>query len=120
MANLKRSKYVHYCTVKLVRVIEGDSIQKKIGKISWDKKYVTFWNFDLLIQVVLKDGEPLGFGIIEYAYAKEAESSLKLLNGHKLQETSLRVTYCIPGKSAVEICTRLLTKFVSLSHINVV
>ncbi|OWF43555.1 uncharacterized protein LOC110459570 [Mizuhopecten yessoensis] len=66
-------------------------------------------------QVVLKEGEPLGFGIIEYADPKAAENTQTLLSGYKLHQTTLRVTYCIPGKSAVEICSRLLVKFDDMS-----
>ncbi|XP_060070322.1 ribonucleoprotein PTB-binding 1-like [Ylistrum balloti] len=66
-------------------------------------------------QVVLKEGEPLGFGIIEYADPKDAQTTQKQLNGYKLQQTTLRVTYCIPGKSAVEMCSKLLVKFDEVS-----
>lgn len=66
-------------------------------------------------QVVLKEGEPIGYGIIEYADLKDAQITQKMLNGFKLKDTPLRVTYCIPGKSAVDICSRLLVKFDEMS-----
>ncbi|XP_033736849.1 uncharacterized protein LOC117325042 [Pecten maximus] len=66
-------------------------------------------------QVVLKEGEPIGYGIIEYADSKDAQITQTALTGYKLQEAALRVTYCIPGKSAVDICSRLLVKFDEVS-----
>lgn len=61
----------------------------------------------------MKDGKSLGYGIIEYKSWQEAEKSERHLNGHKVLDVPMRITYCIPGISAVTICTRLMSKFVS-------
>lgn len=64
-------------------------------------------------KIVMKDGKSLGYGIIEYKSWQEAEKSERHLNGHKVLDVPMRITYCIPGISAVTICTRLMSKFVS-------
>ena len=61
----------------------------------------------------MKDGKSLGYGIIEYKSWQEAEKSERHLNGHKILDVPMRITYCIPGISAVTICSRLMSKFVS-------
>lgn len=67
-----------------------------------------------VFQIVMKEGISLGYGIIEYSDWKDAQTTMKDLNGHKIDDSQLRITYCVPGKSAVAICTRLMSKFVSI------
>ena len=70
-------------------------------------------NYFFTLKIVMKDGKSLGYGIIEYKSWQEAEKSERHLNGHKILDVPMRITYCIPGISAVTICSRLMSKFVS-------
>ena len=63
-------------------------------------------------QIVMKNGDPIGYGIIEYKHALDAEKSQRSLNGYQVENIPLRVTYCIPGQSAMDICTRIVKKHV--------
>lgn len=69
--------------------------------------------FFFTLKIVMKDGKSLGYGIIEYKSWQEAEKSERHLNSHKILDVPMRITYCIPGISAVTICSRLMSKFVS-------
>lgn len=82
------------------------------------QQYSTFRNFQrsnflFTLKIVMKDGKSLGYGIIEYKSWQEAEKSERHLNSHKILDVPMRITYCIPGISAVTICSRLMSKFVS-------
>ncbi|KAL3880420.1 hypothetical protein ACJMK2_032658 [Sinanodonta woodiana] len=65
----------------------------------------------LYCQIVTKEGVSLGFGIVEYATAEEAEQAQQKMNKHKIGGTEVRLTYCIPSKSAVAISNRIMTKY---------
>ena len=64
-------------------------------------------------QIVMKGSESLGFGIIEYKTHEEAQKSKVKLDNHMILDQPIRLTYCIPGKSGIFLCTRIITKFVS-------
>ena len=63
--------------------------------------------------MVLKEGESLGFGIIEYAEADEAETTFKEFLNHKIKDTEINLSFCIPGMSAVHMFNRVMFKYVS-------
>ena len=64
---------------------------------------------------MLKEGESLGFGIIEYAEAEEAETAFKAFTDHKINDTKINLSYCIPGMSAVHMFNRVIFKYVCIS-----
>ena len=63
----------------------------------------------------MKGSESLGFGIIEYKTDEEAQKSKVKLDNHMILDQQIRLTYCIPGKSGIFLCTRIITKFVSFA-----
>lgn len=56
----------------------------------------------------------LGFGIIEYDNAEDAEKAFAKFNGHEINEVNINISYCIPGKSAVHVFNRIMFKYVSI------
>ena len=64
---------------------------------------------------MLKEGESLGFGIIEYAEAEEAETAFKAFTDHQINDTKINLSYCIPGMSAVHMFNRVIFKYVCIS-----
>ena len=62
----------------------------------------------------MKDGESLGFGIIEYKTYTEAQRSRTKLEGHVILSQPIKLTYCVPGKSGIYMCSKILNKFVSI------
>ena len=55
----------------------------------------------------------LGFGIIEYNNAQDAEKVFDKFNKHEINEVAINISYCIPGKSAVHMFNRIMYKYVS-------
>ncbi|XP_050403218.1 ribonucleoprotein PTB-binding 2 isoform X2 [Patella vulgata] len=64
-------------------------------------------------QIMLKDNESLGYGIIEYKQASEARDTWFKLSDYKLQDVSLNVSFCVPDKPAVFIYNRIMLKLES-------
>lgn len=69
------------------------------------------FNKPVYCQIVLKEGESLGFGIIEYAEAEEAETAFKEFSEQKINDTLINLSYCIPGMSAVHMFNRVMFKY---------
>ena len=69
----------------------------------------------LFLQIVTKEGESLGFGILEYESAEDAERSFNKFNKHKINNIPMNISYCIPGKSAIHMFNRIMFKYVSVS-----
>ena len=67
-----------------------------------------------ILQIVLKEEESLGFGIIEYDEAEHAEKAHKVFSGHKINDSVIDIAYCIPGMSAVHMFNRIMFKYVSI------
>nr|XP_011451002.2 ribonucleoprotein PTB-binding 1 isoform X2 [Crassostrea gigas] len=88
-----------------------DNLPKDFTNTSEFRDIFSALSSPLYCQIVMKDGKSLGYGIIEYKSWQEAEKSERHLNGHKVLDVPMRITYCIPGISAVTICTRLMSKF---------
>ena len=62
----------------------------------------------------MQNGKALGFGIVEYATADQAETAQFAVNGHTLQGTNIRVSFCIPGEKAIDIYNKMMTTVVRL------
>ncbi|XP_062618535.1 ribonucleoprotein PTB-binding 1-like isoform X1 [Saccostrea cucullata] len=88
-----------------------DNLPKDFTNTSEFRDVFSALSSPLYCQIVMKDGKSLGYGIIEYRSWQEAEKSERHLNGHKILDVPMRITYCIPGISAVTICSRLMSKF---------
>ncbi|XP_048763159.2 ribonucleoprotein PTB-binding 1-like [Ostrea edulis] len=88
-----------------------DNLPKDFTNTSEFRDIFSASSSPLYCQIVIKDGKSLGYGIIEYRSWQEAEKSERHLNGHKILDVPMRITYCIPGISAVTICARLMSKF---------
>ena len=58
----------------------------------------------------------LGFGIIEYDEAVHAEKAFKIFSGHHINDHEIKISYCIPGMSAVHMFNRIMFKYVSIEH----
>ncbi|XP_060577616.1 uncharacterized protein LOC132734784 isoform X2 [Ruditapes philippinarum] len=69
-------------------------------------------------QIVTKEGESLGFGILEYENADDAERSFNQFNKHKINDVPMNISYCIPGKSAIHMFNRIMFKYGDKVHIN--
>ncbi|XP_052274563.1 uncharacterized protein LOC127874351 isoform X2 [Dreissena polymorpha] len=69
-------------------------------------------------QIVLKEGTSLGYGIVEYDEALDAEKAFNKFNRHKINSNSIRILYCIPGKSAVHMFNRIMFKYGDRVHVN--
>ncbi|XP_060584360.1 ribonucleoprotein PTB-binding 2-like [Ruditapes philippinarum] len=69
-------------------------------------------------QIVTKEGESLGFGILEYESADDAERSFNQFNKHKINDVPMNISYCIPGKSAIHMFNRIMFKYGDKVHIN--
>ena len=67
-----------------------------------------------ILQLGMQNGKALGFGIIEYATSDQAETAQIAVNGHTLQSTEIRVTFCIPGERAIDIYNKMMTTVVSI------
>ncbi|CAC5399544.1 unnamed protein product [Mytilus coruscus] len=65
----------------------------------------------LYCQIVMKDNESLGYGIIEYKTYQEAQRSKNKLDNHEVQGQPIRLTYCIPGKPGIFLCSKIVSKF---------
>ncbi|VDI27861.1 Hypothetical predicted protein [Mytilus galloprovincialis] len=65
----------------------------------------------LYCQIVMKDNESLGYGIIEYKTYQEAQRSKDKLDNHVVQDQPIRLTYCIPGKPGIFLCSKIISKF---------
>lgn len=65
---------------------------------------------------MLKEGESLGFGIIEYAEAEEATTAFQAFVNHKINDVAINISYCIPGLSAVHMFNRVMFKYVSIGQ----
>ncbi|KAL4237060.1 Ribonucleoprotein PTB-binding 2 [Mactra antiquata] len=63
-------------------------------------------------QIVCKDGVSLGFGILEYDDADDAETVFNKFNGYNINGVNINIHYCIPGKSAVHMFNRIMYKYV--------
>ncbi|XP_074643205.1 uncharacterized protein LOC141900290 isoform X2 [Tubulanus polymorphus] len=62
----------------------------------------------LYCQIAMKDGRALGFAIVEFNDHSTAEKCQSDLNGTYIEDSKIRATFCIPGESAMEICSRLV------------
>ncbi|CAG5132559.1 unnamed protein product [Candidula unifasciata] len=62
-------------------------------------------------QIMTKGDKSLGFAIIEFRTAEEAEETWIQLRDLKIEDKEVVVTFCIPGKSAVVINNRIMWKF---------
>ncbi|XP_053394791.1 ribonucleoprotein PTB-binding 1-like isoform X2 [Mercenaria mercenaria] len=69
-------------------------------------------------QIVTKEGESLGFGILEYDDAEDAEGSFNEFNKHELNGVPMNISYCIPGKSAIHMFNRIMFKYGDKVHVN--
>ncbi|GAB6028754.1 hypothetical protein CHUAL_004571 [Chamberlinius hualienensis] len=58
-------------------------------------------------QIGIKNGQPLGFGLVEFDESEDAEETQRLLNHSKLGDHQIRVTYCAPGYRAMVIYNKL-------------
>lgn len=65
-----------------------------------------------LLQIVTKGDKSLGFGIVEFRTAEDAEQTWLKLRNTKIQDKEVVITFCIPGKSAVVINNRIMWKYV--------
>jgi len=74
----------------------------------------TINKFRFLFQIVTKENVSLGFGILEFARADEAETAYDKFSGYDLNGVKLNIYYCIPGKSAVHMFNRIMFKYVSM------
>lgn len=60
-----------------------------------------------------KGDKSLGFAIVEFRTADDAELTWQKLKNFEIQDKEVVVTFCIPGKSAIVINNRIMWKFVS-------
>ncbi|KAK3090090.1 hypothetical protein FSP39_009128 [Pinctada imbricata] len=88
-----------------------DNLPKDYCDVADFREFFSCHSRPLYCQIVMKDGESLGYGIIQYKTWQEAEKSEQTLNGRKINNVAIRITYCIPGMSAVAICTRIMNKY---------
>ena len=63
----------------------------------------------------MQNGKALGFGIVEYATSDQAETAQIAVNGHTIQSTEIRVTFCIPGERAFDVYNKMMTTVVSIA-----
>ena len=61
----------------------------------------------------MKDTESLGYGIVEFREPKDAEKMWQQFQKHKINDTEISLTFCIPGRHAVSIYNRIMWKVVS-------
>ncbi|KAL5020909.1 hypothetical protein ScPMuIL_000064 [Solemya velum] len=85
-----------------------DNLPKNFKDVTALRQMSSYRVNPLYCQIATNNGVSLGYGIIEYSTAEEAEMSQQELAGQSLNNSPLHVTYCIPGKSAVAICNRLI------------
>uniref|UniRef100_A0A2C9LKC6 RRM domain-containing protein n=1 Tax=Biomphalaria glabrata TaxID=6526 RepID=A0A2C9LKC6_BIOGL len=62
-------------------------------------------------QIIAKGDRSLGYGIVEFRTAEDAEKTWFKLKDEKIQGKSIVLTFCIPGKSAVVINNRIMWKY---------
>ncbi|CAL1546591.1 unnamed protein product, partial [Lymnaea stagnalis] len=62
-------------------------------------------------QIIAKGEKSLGYGIVEFRTAEDAEQTWFKLRDQKIQDKEVVLTFCIPGKSAVVINNRIMWKF---------
>ncbi|XP_059151866.1 ribonucleoprotein PTB-binding 1-like isoform X2 [Physella acuta] len=62
-------------------------------------------------QIIAKGDRSLGYGIVEFRTAEDAEKTWLKLRDEKIQDRPLVMTFCIPGKSAVVINNRIMWKY---------
>ncbi|XP_025084583.1 spidroin-1-like isoform X2 [Pomacea canaliculata] len=62
-------------------------------------------------QIMMKEKESLGFGIVEFRKPDDAEETWERLRGQKIEDTEMTITFCIPSKSAVVINNRIMWKY---------
>ena len=61
----------------------------------------------------MRNGQALGFAIVEYSSSEQAEATQRMVHGYEIDNQRIRVTYCIPGQSAMEVYNRLINALVS-------
>ncbi|BFY99934.1 hypothetical protein BsWGS_02973 [Bradybaena similaris] len=62
-------------------------------------------------QIMTKGDKSLGFAIVEFRTAEDAELTWQQLKQFEIQDKEVVVTFCIPGKSAIVINNRIMWKF---------
>ncbi|KAK3767251.1 hypothetical protein RRG08_018118 [Elysia crispata] len=62
-------------------------------------------------QIIAKGEKSLGYGIVEFRTAEDAEQTWLKLRDEKIKDKDVVLTFCIPGKSAVAINNRIMWKF---------
>ncbi|RUS83342.1 hypothetical protein EGW08_008889 [Elysia chlorotica] len=62
-------------------------------------------------QIIAKGEKSLGYGIVEFRTAEDAEQTWLKLRDEKIEDKDVVLTFCIPGKSAVAINNRIMWKF---------
>ncbi|GFS11357.1 ribonucleoprotein PTB-binding 2 [Elysia marginata] len=61
-------------------------------------------------QIIAKGDKSLGYGIVEFRTAEDAEQTWLKLRDEKIKDKDVVLTFCIPGKSAVTINNRIMWK----------
>ena len=61
----------------------------------------------------MRNGQGLGFAVVEYEDAKTAEETQNLLKSYHIENHLIRVTFCIPGEKALAVSNRLIGALVS-------
>lgn len=69
-------------------------------------------------QIVTKEGESLGFGILEYDSAEDAEKAFNKFNQYEVNRVPMNISYCIPGKSAIHMFNRIMYKYGDKVQVN--